>query len=124
MIITGLLLAIFFLPAPAFVDGLAPTVAFMVCLGLVTTLIASPVSPAVTSAVDAMGSGGGGYSSAFGLVNLAYAAGMMVGPLVGGVSVDIIGIKPSLVIFGLGFGAYALMVGRLLPQERCCRDAN
>jgi MFS family permease len=117
MIITGLLLATFLLPAPAFMYGLASTFTVMVALGLVATLIASPVSPAVTSVVDSMGAGGGGYSSAFGMINLAYAAGMMLGPLIGGIGVDLIGLKPSLSIIGLGFGAYALVLCYSLTER-------
>jgi MFS family permease len=116
MIVAGLLLTTFMMPLPALVHGQMPTFAAMVGIGLVATLISSPVSPAVTSAVDRMGAGGGGYSSAFGMLNLSYAAGMMVGPLLSGVGIDLIGIKPSLIIIGLGFGAYALAVRRLLPE--------
>jgi hypothetical protein len=50
------------------------------------------------------------------MLNLSYAVGMMAGPLLGGIGVDLIGIKPSLMIFGLGFGAYALVIRRLLPD--------
>jgi predicted MFS family arabinose efflux permease len=117
MIIVGLLLTTFLLPAPAFADGMVATFAIMIGLGLVATLVASPVSPAVTSVVDGMGGGGGGYSSAFGMINLSYAVGMMVGPLLGGVGVDLMGLQPSLAIFGLGFGAYALLVWRMLPDR-------
>jgi MFS family permease len=116
MVIAGLLLTTLLLPAPAFLNGMAPTFAAMVGLGLVATLISSPVSPAVTSVVDGMASGGGGYSSAFGMINLSYAVGMMVGPLAGGIGVDLIGLKPSLVVIALSFGAYAFVFGRLLPE--------
>jgi len=117
MIVVGLLLTTILLPAPAFVYGQMPTFAVMVGLGLVATLISSPVSPAVTSAVDRMAVGGGGYSSAFGMLNLSYAVGMMLGPLLGGIGVDMIGLKPSLLVFGLGFGTYALIIRQLLPSE-------
>ncbi|MCL1893722.1 MAG: MFS transporter [Holophagaceae bacterium] len=117
MIITGLLLTTFLIPAPAFVHSQLATFTVMIGLGLVATLITSPVSPAVTSLVDSMGVGGGGYSSAFGMLNLAYAVGMMVGPLFGGIGVDLVGIKPSLAVFGLGFGLYALVVKKLLPDN-------
>ena len=117
MVVTGLLLTTILLPAPAFVYDLAPTFALMIGLGLVATLVTSPVSPAVTAAVDSMGTGGGGYSSAFGLLNLSYAAGMMIGPLLGGIGVDTVGLKPSLLLFGLAFGLYALIIQRLLPDK-------
>ena len=116
LVIIGLILTTILLPAPAFVYEQLPTFAVMACLGLVSTLMASPVSPAVTSEVDKMGVGGAGYSSVFGLLNLAYATGMMIGPLVGGLGVDSIGLKPSLVLLGLGYGAYGLVTKRFLRE--------
>jgi MFS family permease len=96
----------------------------MACLGLVATLSGSPVAPAVTSAVDDMGTGGGegGYSSAFGLINLVLAVGMMVGPLLGGIGVDLMGIRPSLAIFALGLVLYALAIARFLPGRAGARE--
>ena len=117
MIVAGLLFTTVLLPAPAFTNDALPTFAAMVGLGLVSTLVASPVSPAVTSEVDSIGAGAGGYSSAFGMINLAYAGGMMLGPLLGGIGVDWIGIESCLVLFGLGFGVYALIIYRLLPNR-------
>ena len=117
MIVVGLFLTMFLMPVPVFVYGKASTFAAMVCLGLVATLISSPVSPGVTSAVDKMGVGGGGYSSVFGMLNLSYAVGMMLGPFLGGIGVDIIGLKPSLLIMGLGFGAYSLVIARYLRGQ-------
>lgn len=117
MVFVGLLLTTFLLPSPVFVFGQAPTFAVMIGLGLVATLISSPVSPAVTSAVDRMGVGGGGYSSAFGMLNLSYAVGMLIGPLLGGIGVDLIGLKPTMMVFGLGFGTYALIIWRFLSDE-------
>jgi MFS family permease len=119
MIVAGLLLLALLLPLPALVQGLAPTFAIMACLGLIATISGSPVAPAVTSAVDDMGAGagGGGYSSAFGLINLTIAVGLMVGPLLGGMGVDLVGIRPSLLAFALVLGLYALVIARLLPQE-------
>jgi MFS family permease len=115
MMVVGLLLLALLLPVPAFVKGLAPTFAIMACLGLIATISGSPVAPAVTSAVDDMG--GGGYSSAFGLINLTIAVGLMIGPLLGGVGVDLVGIRPSLLAFAAVLGLYALVIARFLPRE-------
>jgi multidrug resistance protein len=120
MMVVGLLLTTFLAPAPAFMQAAMPTFATMVGIGLVATLMSSPVSPAVASAVDRMGAGGGGYSSAFGMLNMSYAVGMMAGPLLGGIGVDMVGIRPSMVAFGLCFGAYALVIGRRLPPGASC----
>jgi multidrug resistance protein len=116
MMVVGLLLLALLLPIPAFVQGLAPTFAIMACLGLVATVSGSPVAPAVASAVDAMG--GGGYSSAFGLINLTVAMGLMVGPLLGGAGIDLVGIRPSMVVFAAALGLYALAIARFLPRDR------
>jgi len=117
MMVAGLLLTTFLAPAPAFVRAAMPTFAAMVGIGLVATLMSSPVSPAVTSAVDRMGAGGGGYSSAFGMLNLSYAVGMMAGPLLGGIGVDLMGFRPSMAVFGACFGVSALILRRLLPSD-------
>jgi MFS family permease len=117
MIVAGLLLTTFLVPIPAFVQSAVPTFATMMGIGLVATLMSSPVSPAVTAAVDRMGKGGGGYSSAFGMINMSYAIGMMVAPLLGGVGVDFMSIKASLLLFGACFAAFALVIRRLLPRE-------
>jgi multidrug resistance protein len=117
MVIVGLLLTMVLIPPLAFTYNRMPTFALMIGLGLVTTLMASPVNPAVASAVDDMGIGGGGYSSAFGMLNLAYSLGMMVGPMLGGIGVDWIGLKSTLLIFGLGYGSYALVIKQFLSNK-------
>jgi len=125
MIIVGLLLIAVLLPVPAFAKGLVPTFAIMACTGFIGPLAGSPVAPAVTSVVDSMGGseigpdgapgGGSGYSSAFGLINLSIAVGIMVGPVLGGVGVDLVGLEWSLAAFAIVVALYALAIWRLLP---------
>jgi MFS family permease len=71
----------------------------------------APSSPAVADAVERMGSDS--YGSVFGILNIAYALGMMVGPLLGSAVVQAVGIRAGLVGIGLVFGAYALLVMRV-----------
>ncbi len=108
---TGLLLATVFIPLPAFMPGTGWVVAAMACVGIVNTLIMSPASPAMADAVERMGSNS--YGSVFGILNIAYALGMMAGPLLGSALVQGLGIRPALVILGLGFAAFALRVRKV-----------
>ena len=103
---TGLLLATFFVPLPAFMPGTWWVAGAMACVGVVTTLIMSPASPAMADAVERMGSDS--YGSVFGILNIAFALGMMAGPLLGSAMVQWLGIRLALSVMGLGFGAFAL----------------
>ena len=66
----------------------------------------SPCSPAGADQVERLGSPR--FASAFSILNLAYSVGMMVGPLVGGVLVQVVGLPLALSGMGLGFGCYLL----------------
>lgn len=111
VLMAGLLLAVLLIPLPAFVHGLVPVALAMAATGLLASLIMSPASPALADAVEGMGSQS--YASAFSILNLAYAVGMMTGPLLGSAVVQALGIRPALVLAGLCFGAYALRVRRV-----------
>ena len=111
VLMAGLVLAVVLIPLPVFVHRPALLVAAMACTGLLASLIMSPASPALADAVARMGSDS--YASVFGILNLAYAVGMIVGPLLGSAAVQAVGIKPTLVVAGLCFGAYALRVRRV-----------
>jgi multidrug resistance protein len=111
VLMTGLALAVVLIPLPVFARSLGALVPAMACTGLLASLIMSPASPALADAVARLGSDS--YASAFGILNLAYAVGMMVGPLLGSLAVQAFGIRSALVAAGLGFGAYALRVRRV-----------
>lgn len=102
----GLVLAMALLPLPALLPGPGLVVVAMMALGATASFIMSPCSPAVADQVERLGSHS--YASAFSILNLAYAVGMMAGPLVGGVLVQGLGLPLALGISGLGFGAYLL----------------
>ena len=113
VLMAGLLLAVPLIPLPVFVHSLGALLVAMACSGLLASLIMSPASPALADAVARMGSDS--YASAFGLLNLAYAVGMMLGPLLGSATVQALGIRPALIGAGLCFGVYALRVRKLEP---------
>ena len=111
ILLIGLALAMVFIPLPAFMPGARSVAGAMACVGVVTTLIMSPASPAMADAVERMGSDS--YGSVFGILNIAYALGMMAGPLLGSALVEALGIRAALALLGLGFGAFALRVRQL-----------
>jgi MFS family permease len=111
ILLAGLTLATVVIPLPAFMPGGWGVALAMAGVGVVTTLILSPASPAMADAVERMGSDS--YGSVFGILNIAYALGMMAGPLVGSALVEAVGIRQGLVGMGLAFGAFALLVRRL-----------
>jgi len=49
----------------------------------------------------------------YGILNFAFALGMMVGPLLGSALVQLLGIRAALALLGLGCGAFALRVRRI-----------
>ncbi len=102
----GLVLAMVLLPLPALLPRLWLVVGAMMALGATASFIMSPCSPAVADQVERLGSQS--YASAFSILNLAYAVGMMVGPLAGGALVEGFGLPVALGVSGLGFGAYLL----------------
>ncbi|WP_005032015.1 MFS transporter [Holophaga foetida] len=106
----GLVLILFLAPLPVFFQASWIILGSMAGLGLATSLVMSPASPAVTDAVERMGSTS--YATVFGLLNLSYAMGMMVGPILGSAGVEALGIRSTMLLLGLFFGAYALGVGR------------
>jgi len=109
--VAGLLAAMAVLPLPVFMAGFPGLLGAMACLGVTTTLIMSPSSPAVADAVERMGSDS--YGSVFGILNIAYAVGMMAGPLLGSAVVQALGIREALVGMGLLCGAFAWRVSRI-----------
>jgi MFS family permease len=116
VLIVGMLLAMVLIPAPIFPRHLAGVIVAMVGLGVTASFIMSPVSPAMAEAVARRGSSS--YASVYGLLNLAYATGMLVGPLLGSLLVHMWGIRIALVLVGLGFGAYVLVIrGQTLSAQ-------
>ena len=108
VVTAGLLSALVLLPLPSFLAGPAPIVVVMLLLGVTTSLVLSPTSPALADAVERQGSQS--YASVFSIMNVAYALGMMAGPFLGGALISAFGLKAALVLLALGFGLYVPVV--------------
>ena len=111
VLIIGLCLSVVLIPLPAFFRHPAFVVASMMALGSTASLIMSPSSPAVADAVEQTGSAS--FASAFSILNIAYAVGMMVGPLVGSALVQVMGLQAALIAVGLGFGSYVFVTRKV-----------
>jgi len=104
----GLVLVLFLMPLPALLPKAWMVVLAMMGLGATASFIMSPCSPAVADQVERQGSQS--FASAFSILNLAYSVGLMVGPLVGGVLVQGLGLPWALGLCGLGMGSYLIAV--------------
>ncbi|MBL0313822.1 MAG: MFS transporter [Holophagaceae bacterium] len=113
VLIIGLALSVVFIPLPVFFRHTVLVIASMMALGSIASLIMSPSSPAVADAVEKAGSTS--YASAFSILNIAYAVGMMVGPLVGSALVQLLGLQAALILVGLGFGSFILVTRKVAP---------
>jgi len=100
----GLVLVLFLMPLPVLLPKAWMVVLAMMGLGATASFIMSPCSPAVADQVERQGSQS--FASAFSILNLAYSVGLMVGPLVGGVLVQGLGLPWALGLCGLGMGSY------------------
>ena len=100
----GLLISLVVLPLPVLVPGLWPTVAALVLLGAVSSFVMAPCGPGVADAVQAMGRTD--YASAFALLNIAYAIGMVAGPFAGSALVEACGIRVAFALVAAAFGAF------------------
>jgi len=107
----GLVLVALLLALPALLPKPWMVIGAMMTLGSAASFIMSPCSPAVADQVERQGSQG--YASAFSILNLSYAIGMMVGPLVGGVLVQGLGPAWALGLSGLGFAVYLMAARRI-----------
>ncbi|HNX94843.1 MAG TPA: MFS transporter [Holophaga sp.] len=107
----GFVCAALLLPLPVIFHSLFAVQAVMLALGLTASFLLSPVSPAMTDAVERMGSSS--FGAMFGLVNFAYALGLMAGPLVGSGGVALMGLRATLVAVAVGFLGYTLLLKRV-----------
>jgi MFS family permease len=83
----------------------------MVVVGATASLVMSPLSPAMADAVDRRESQS--YGSAFVVLNLAYALGMLLGPVGGSALVQSLGIRTAFLLVALGYGAYGLAMRKV-----------
>lgn len=109
----GFVLAALLVPVPAFLSTKWAVALSMAALGVTASFVMSPVSPGLADAVEAMGTRS--FGSVFSLVNVAYAVGMMAGPLAGSALVEAVGLRGALVATGAVFALYLVPLARLSP---------
>jgi MFS transporter, DHA1 family, solute carrier family 18 (vesicular amine transporter), member 1/2 len=100
----GLLSALVILPLPALLPRPWAVALAMVVLGVNSSLLLSPCSPAVADQIEGMKSQS--FASGFSVLNVAYSVGMMAGPLLGGILIDAWGFSVALGATGLFFACY------------------
>lgn len=100
----GLVAGALLVPATVLAPSLPLLAGTMVLLGLAVSFLLSPVSPAMADAVEARGSRS--YASVFGILNLSYALGMLLGPLIGSLLTAALGLRGAMALLALGFLAY------------------
>jgi len=116
VLLVGYVLAAFLLPVPAFLASKGSVGLAMAALGVTTSFVLSPVSPGLADAVERMGSRS--FGGVFSLVNIAYAVGMMGGPLLGSALVEAAGIRGALVATSALFALYLVPLARMAPSPR------
>jgi MFS transporter, DHA1 family, solute carrier family 18 (vesicular amine transporter), member 1/2 len=83
----------------------------MLGVGLAVSLVISPVSPAMAEAVEARGSSS--YAPVFGILNLSYALGMLVGPFLGSLAQAAFGLRVAMGLLGATFALYLVPLRHL-----------
>jgi MFS transporter, DHA1 family, solute carrier family 18 (vesicular amine transporter), member 1/2 len=112
----GFVMAGLLLPLPLLFHGLLQVQVSMLALGLTASFILSPVSPAMTDEVERMGSSS--FGAVFGLINFAYAVGMMVGPLAGSVGTAVLGLRMTMFLGALGYLGYTWVLRSVHQEQR------
>lgn len=95
----GLLLLAATLPLVAWLPALPLVGAALVGVSVAYGFALTPTLPALADAVDRRG--GGAYASAYALFNEAYSAGMLLGPLAGGVLAEWLGLPAALLLLSM-----------------------
>jgi multidrug resistance protein len=105
MMAVGLVALALTLPLLAWSGSLAWAAWVLVLIGLVSAPVLVPALPALADRVDRLG--GGAYASVYAVLNVAYALGMVVGPLLGGILAEYLGFGAALGVVALLLLAYA-----------------
>ncbi|MCE1228233.1 MAG: MFS transporter [Firmicutes bacterium] len=111
----GLLAALVTVPLPVLVPQPWAVALALMLLGLNLSFILSPCSPAVADQVERLGSQS--FASGFSILNMAYSIGMVLGPLLGGVLIDRVGVRLALGLVGVGFASYTVIVTKTKKQS-------
>jgi MFS family permease len=100
----GLVLAAAFLAAAPFVPSQAGILLLMGGTGATCSLLMSPCGPALAAHVENRGEKE--FGSVFSLLNMAFALGMMLGPMVGSWLTDLAGLRVALGLLAVAFVGY------------------
>jgi MFS family permease len=107
----GLILAVGLLLLAPFLHARVATFPFMFATGAACSLIMSPTGAALAGYLD--GTGEAAYGAVFSLVNMAFALGIMVGPVLVSSLEDMLGLQWALALLAAGFALYLVPVIRL-----------
>jgi len=107
----GLLLPLVVLPTTLLV-----TASVLFLLGMLLAPLLTPTMAELADTVDSYGQGG--YGAAYAIYNVAYAVGMMFGPVSGGLLAQVFGLTTALIVFGIIGWLYALLLLLVLLRRR------
>ena len=101
------------LPLLALPDSLTGTGVIMALVGFASGLVLVPALPMLADRVDRLG--GGAYASLYAILNIAYAIGMIAGPIVGSLVAELVDLLAALAVVAL----LLLIYTPLVVRERC-----
>jgi MFS family permease len=107
-IIAGLVCTAILLPFVALAGSFLAELAIMALIGGVLAIALSSVPTEMTEISDRMGTGG--YGAVFSVYNIAMSAGMMIGPVAGGMLAGYLGLAAGMMVGGLGILGYAALI--------------
>ena len=102
----GLALGALLLASAAFIPTRVGIYIFMLVFGGASSLLMSPIGPAMAARVEQRG--GSEFGSVFSLLNIAFSLGLMAGPLLGSALTDLMGLKAAMAGLAVGFALYLL----------------
>lgn len=104
----GLTLTLLLLPLVAVLPSRGILYGLMFILGGACSLLMSPCGPALASTGERLG--GSNFGAMFSLLNIAFALGMMAGPILGSALAQAFGLTAALTVLALVFGTYHLLL--------------
>jgi multidrug resistance protein len=113
VMVLGLTSTALVLPLLALPNSLIGTGIIMALVGFASGLVLVPALPMLAARVDRLG--GGAYASVYAILNIAYAIGMIAGPIVGSLVAELFNLLAALAVVAL----LLLIYTPLVVRERC-----
>jgi multidrug resistance protein len=110
----GLVATAVVLPLVCGPGSLPGEIAVLVLLGIACAFLLAPTLPELADAADRCGHVP--YGSAYSLFSAAYAVGMLLGPVLGGLATAGLGLAPALVLVSLGIALYVPVFVAIRPR--------